>query len=206
MKRAIGETRELLQETDQRKARRQEIMEKSRIFTLANFISLLRLLLLPFVVACLLENDPTLDWIALALVLIAASTDYFDGVIARRRDEISQLGKIIDPVADKLFIGALGLILVFLRGLPAWFVALLLLRDFLILTISYVLFLNRDIVMASNQLGKITTAVLLATLVAYTIRLEEVGLPLVYLGAALVLGSGIVYARKFIKVLRSIQT
>lgn len=203
MKRAMGDTRNMLRESDQRKVRRQEILEKGRIFTLANFISLTRLLLLPFVVICLLENEQTYDWIALVLLLIAGGTDYLDGVVARRRNEISQLGKIIDPVADKLFIGALGLILVFLRGLPAWFVALFLFRDFLILTVSYLLFLNRDIVMASNQLGKITTFVLLATLVAYTIRLEEIGLPLVYLGAALVLGSGVVYGRKFLVFLHS---
>lgn len=205
MKRAIGDTRDMLRDSDHRRVRRQEILEKGRIFTLANLISLTRLLLLPFIVFCLLENEPAYDWIALVLILLAGATDYLDGVVARRRNEISQLGKIIDPVADKLFIGALGLMLVFLRGLPTWFVALFLFRDFLILTVSYVLFLNRDIVMASNQLGKITTFVLLATLVFYTVRLEEIGLPLVYLGSVMVLGSGFVYGRKFLMFMRSMR-
>ncbi len=198
MKEAIDHTRQMLMDTEERKARRQELLEKNRIFTLANLLSLIRLLLLPFVLACLLANRSDYDLLALGLIFVAGITDYLDGVAARRRDEVSQLGKIIDPVADKLFIGALGLILVLLRNLPAWFVAIYLFRDFMILTIGYLLFLNRDIVVSSNLLGKLTTVVLLTIMVAYTVRLEEVGLPLVYVGTLLVLASGLVYARNFI--------
>ena len=198
MKEAIDHTRQMLMDTEERKARRQELLEKNRIFTLANLLSLIRLLLLPFVLACLLANRSDYDLLALGLIFVAGITDYLDGVAARRRDEVSQLGKIIDPVADKLFIGALGLILVLLRNLPAWFVAIYLFRDFMILTIGYLLFLNRDIVVSSNLLGKLTTVVLLTIMVAYTVRLEEVGLPLVYVGTLLVMASGLVYARNFI--------
>lgn len=206
MKQAIDQTRQMWQESEQRKLKRQELLEKDRIFTLANFLSLVRLFLLPFVLACLLVNRPGYDLIALGLILVAGLTDYLDGVAARKRDEISQLGKIIDPVADKLFIGALGIILVLLRSLPAWFVAVYLVRDFAILTISYLLFLNRDIVVASNFLGKLTTAVLLTTLVLYTVRLEEIGLPLVYFGTVLVAASSLLYARNFIIFMRSTRS
>jgi len=205
MKEAIDQTRQMMMEMEERKARRQELLEKNRIFTLANLLSLIRLLLLPFVLACLLANRSDYDLLALGLIFVAGITDYLDGVVARRRDEVSQLGKIIDPVADKLFIGALGLILVLLRDLPAWFVAVYLFRDFLILTIAYLLFLNRDIVLSSNWLGKLTTVVLLTILVAYTVRLEEVGLPLVYVGTFLVLASGLVYARNFIAFTRRLR-
>lgn len=205
MKHAIDQTRQMWQESEQRKNRRQELLEKNRIFTLANLLSLVRLFLLPFVLACLLVNRPDYDLLALGLILVAGITDYLDGVAARRRDEISQLGKIIDPVADKLFIGSLGLILVLLRGLPVWFVAVYLLRDFVILTISYMLFLNRDIVLESNFLGKLTTAILLTTLVLYTVRLEEIGLPLVYLGTFLVAASALIYSRNFISLMHRMK-
>lgn len=205
MKEALGETRSLLKDTEERKLRRQEILEKERIYTLANFLSFSRLLLLPFVVLCLLANTSAYNKLALVLLLLAGLTDYFDGIAARHRDEISQLGKILDPVADKLFVGVLGLVLVFLRGLPLWFVTLFVIRDLLILTAAYLLFLNRDIVLTSNWLGKVTTFVLLMTLVVYTINWHLVELPLVYLAGALVITSGLIYTRKFIDLLQQIR-
>ncbi len=206
MKQAIDQTRQMWNESDQRKTKRQELLEKDRIFTLANLLSVVRLFLLPFVLAALLVNRHDYDLIAFGLIVLAGLTDYLDGVAARRRDEISQLGKIIDPVADKIFVAFLGFILILLRGLPIWFVAIFLIRDFLILTVSYLLFLNRDIVITSSFLGKATTVVLLVTLVLYTVRLEEIGLPLVYVSTALVIISGLLMLRNFVLLMRQLMS
>jgi CDP-diacylglycerol--glycerol-3-phosphate 3-phosphatidyltransferase len=197
---AFHETRRMWRASDERKVRRRELMAGQRIFTLANLLSLVRLGLIPLVLLALLVDRHTHNWIALGLLLVAAGTDFLDGWVARSRNEISQLGKIIDPVSDKLFTGSLGLILVVLRGLPAWFVALYVLRDLVILTISYLLFLNRDIVMSANLLGKGATVVLMATLVAYTVGWIGIGYPLVWLGTALIVSSGLVYARNFVRL------
>jgi len=205
MKNAFGETRDLVKDTGERKHRRQEILEKERIYTLANFLSFSRLLLIPFVVLCLMANTPGYNRLALVLLLLAGFTDYLDGIAARRRNEISQLGKILDPVADKLFIGVLGLALVFLRGLPIWFVTLFVIRDILILTAAYLLFLNRDIVLTSNMMGKVTTFILLMTLVVYTIDWKLVELPLVYIAGILVVTSGLIYMKKFIVIIQQIK-
>jgi len=205
MKQAIDQTRQMWNESDERKTKRQELLEKDRIYTLANLLSIVRLFLLPFVLAALLVNQPKYDLIAFGLIVLAGLTDYFDGIVARRMNEISQLGKIIDPVADKLFVAFLGFILILLRGLPVWFVAIFLIRDFLILTVSYLLFLNRDIVISSSFLGKITTVVLLLTLVLYTVRLESIGLPLVYVSTALVILSGLLMLRNFILLMRQLM-
>jgi CDP-diacylglycerol--glycerol-3-phosphate 3-phosphatidyltransferase len=202
MKEAIDETRRMWQEGEVRKDRRREIMAGDRIFTLANLLSLIRLALIVPVGICLFLDRYPYDLLAIGLLLVAAFTDYLDGIAARSRDEISQLGKIIDPVADKLFTGALGLILALTRGLPVWFVGLYVARDLVILTISYLLFLNRDIVMSANLLGKGATMALMATLVAYTLDWPVVGYPLVWLGTALVVSSGLVYLRNFIRLVR----
>jgi cardiolipin synthase len=202
MKEAIDETRRMWQEGEVRKDRRREIMAGDRIFTLANLLSLIRLALIVPVGICLFLDRYPYDLLAIGLLLVAAFTDYLDGIAARSRDEISQLGKIIDPVADKLFTGALGLILAITRGLPVWFVGLYVARDLVILTISYLLFLNRDIVMSANLLGKGATMALMATLVAYTLDWPVVGYPLVWLGTALVVSSGLVYLRNFIRLVR----
>ncbi len=205
MKKIFGDTRAMLRDSARRRRRRRELMETERIFTLANILSVSRLILLPFVIILLLNDTHRSDLAALVLLVVAALTDFLDGIVARRRHEISQLGKIIDPVADKIFGGALGVVLVLLRDLPVWFVLLYLSRDLLILTISYVLFLNRDLVMTSNLLGKTTTAVLLLILVVYTVRLTAIGLPLVYLGTALIIASGLVYARAFRGVMQQLR-
>ncbi len=202
MKEAIDETRRMWQEGEVRKDRRREIMAGDRIFTLANLLSLIRLALIVPVGICLFLDRYPYDLLAIGLLVVAAFTDYLDGIAARSRDEISQLGKIIDPVADKLFTGALGLILAITRGLPVWFVGLYVARDLVILTISYLLFLNRDIVMSANLLGKGATMALMATLVAYTLDWPVVGYPLVWLGTALVVSSGLVYLRNFIRLVR----
>ncbi|MFC1545768.1 CDP-alcohol phosphatidyltransferase family protein [Gemmatimonadota bacterium] len=205
MKDAFGNTRDMLKDTGERKHRRQEILEKERMYTLANFLSFSRLILIPFVVLCLVANTPGYNRLALVLLLLAGFTDYLDGIAARRRNEISQLGKILDPVADKLFIGVLGLALVFLRGLPVWFVALFVIRDLLILAAAYLLFLNKDIVLTSNWMGKITTFILLMTLVVYTINWQLMELPLVYIAGVLVISSGLIYTKKFFGILQQIK-
>ncbi len=202
MRDAFDETRRMWQEGEVRKDRRRELIAGDRIFTLANLLSLIRLALIVPVGICLFIDRYPYDLLAIGLLVVAAFTDYFDGIAARSRDEISQLGKIIDPVADKLFTGALGLILALTRGLPVWFVGLYVARDLVILTISYLLFLNRDIVMSANLLGKGATMALMATLVAYTLDWPVVGYPLVWLGTALVVSSGLVYLRNFIRLVR----
>jgi len=205
MKETFGDTRDMMRDSAGRKVRRQELLETERVFTLANILSFSRILLVPFVIILLLRDTRDCNIAALILLLIAAATDFFDGVAARSRNEISQLGKILDPVADKIFIGALGVVLVILRDLPLWFVVFYIGRDFVILTVSYLLFLNRDLVMPSNLLGKTTTAVLLAILVVYTLGLTGLGIVLVWIGAALILASGIVYAAVFNRVMRQMR-
>ncbi len=206
MKQTLGDTRDLIRDSAGRRQRRRELLETERVFTLANLLSFVRILLVPFIVLLLLQNRPGCDAAALVLLVVAALTDFFDGLVARRRNEISQLGKIIDPVADKIFVGALGVVLVLLRDLPLWFVVLYIGRDFVILTVSYLLFLNRDLVMPSNMLGKVTTAVLLAVMVAYTMQLIAIGQILVWIGTALIIASGLMYASVFNRVMREART
>ena len=169
---------------------------------MANGVSVIRLALLPFILACMLAREPLYDALALLLLVVAAVTDFLDGWVARKLNQTSQLGRIIDPVADKLFVGALGVMLVFLRDMPVWFVGLYLLRDFLIICASYLLFLNRDIVLSPNPVGKATTVILMSALVAYTLSWQPVGRYLVAIGAVLVVISGLLYLRGFVRLLR----
>ncbi len=107
--------------------------------TLPNSLTLLRIFFIPLLLAVLLRKPIYIDtpwvlitkeWLALPIFLVAALTDLLDGIIARRRGQVSTLGTLLDPVADKLLISAAFISLVELGLLPAWMVVLIVGREF----------------------------------------------------------------------------
>ena len=110
----------------------------SRFWTVSNAVSLLRILLtLP--VVWLMVLGPRYVWPTFLLVMIMIISDILDGFLARRRGEITRWGKILDPMADKVAIGAVGIAMVLFKGLPIWVVVVVLVRDGLILLAGIVL-------------------------------------------------------------------
>ncbi|WP_204139012.1 CDP-diacylglycerol--glycerol-3-phosphate 3-phosphatidyltransferase [Halomicronema sp. CCY15110] len=100
---------------------------------LPTWITVSRLLGAPLVLALLLEPTPQRAWWATGIFLLAASTDWVDGYLARRLDQVTDLGKFLDPLVDKLLVFAPLLALIELGRVPAWGVFLILVRE---LTIS----------------------------------------------------------------------
>jgi CDP-diacylglycerol--glycerol-3-phosphate 3-phosphatidyltransferase len=120
-------------------------------WTLSNALSAFRIVLaLP--AAYTLVND--MRWATVALCLAAAVTDVLDGYIARRFNEISDLGKILDPLADKVFVAMLVILLLVQGALPLWFVLVVLGRDILILGGGLVVERRFGVVLPSNYPGK----------------------------------------------------
>jgi CDP-diacylglycerol--glycerol-3-phosphate 3-phosphatidyltransferase len=101
-------------------------------WSVPNLITIVRILLVPvFVVLLLLagrENDP-LRWISTVLFVVAISTDSLDGHLARSRNLVTDLGKILDPIADKALTGAALVVLWLLGELPWWVTGLILVRE-----------------------------------------------------------------------------
>ena len=97
--------------------------------TLPNWVTLSRLLGLPIILYCL--HSPTAEnrWFSLAIFLIAAATDWVDGYLARKLNQVSELGKFLDPLVDKLLVLAPLLALLELGQVPAWGVFLILARE-----------------------------------------------------------------------------
>lgn len=98
--------------------------------------------------------------VAVAVCVCAAITDMLDGYFARKFNEVTELGKIIDPISDKVFIGAVALTLVGIGTIPVWFAAIVIGRDALIFVAGVYLRTTHKIVLMSNVLGKITVALL----------------------------------------------
>ncbi|MBN2290376.1 MAG: CDP-alcohol phosphatidyltransferase family protein [Candidatus Glassbacteria bacterium] len=141
------------------------------IFTLSNFLSLLRVLLLPFIYYSLTRGTQAGDYWACGLMLLAAATDILDGLLARSRKTISSFGKILDPLADKLCMGAIVIFLITLRGFPLWLVVLILARDTAIFLVGAFLIRHYKIVFPSNFWGKLYSFSVAVLIAAYTLRL-----------------------------------
>jgi cardiolipin synthase (CMP-forming) len=137
-----------------------EPVDHSRdIYTLANVVTLLRLMLVPFFFAVLIRG--THNFAAFILFTIAASTDWLDGQIARRTGTVTAVGKVIDPLVDRLLIaaGVFGLWVV--DKLPGWIVVVLVVRD---VYLGYGVWKLEQVYHRRppvTYLGKITTALLL---------------------------------------------
>ncbi len=107
---------------------------------LPNALTILRIFFVPFLVAVLVEQDLRIEWrgavlvtnafLALSIFLVAAATDLLDGYLARRWKQITTVGTLLDPIADKLLISAALVSLVQIRRVPAWMVVLIIGREF----------------------------------------------------------------------------
>ncbi|MCL1788492.1 MAG: CDP-diacylglycerol--glycerol-3-phosphate 3-phosphatidyltransferase [Defluviitaleaceae bacterium] len=135
---------------------------------LPNKITLARILLIPaFLVIYLAAPFPALAnaWVALVLFVIAASTDALDGYLARRLNLVSNFGKLIDPLADKMLVCAVLIAFTYVGAVPAWATILIVVREFYISGFRQ-LALEQNFVMAATGLGKLKT-IFQITLIVY---------------------------------------
>ncbi len=125
---------------------------------LPNKLTVLRVLMIPFfVVFMLMDIVPGMDkWIALAIFVIASLTDLLDGKIARKYNLVTNFGKFMDPLADKLLVSSAMICLVEMGRLPAWIVIIIISREFIISGFRLVAS-DSGIVIAASYWGKFKT-------------------------------------------------
>ncbi len=125
---------------------------------LPNKLTLLRVLMIPFFVFFILTDYAGMisKWIALAIFIIASLTDLLDGKIARKYNLVTNFGKFMDPLADKLLVSAAMICLVEMRKLPAWMVIIIISREFIISGFRLVASDN-GVVIAASYWGKFKT-------------------------------------------------
>ena len=178
-----------------------ESVERGRFWTLSNMVSLLRVvLILPAVWLIALGADRV--WEAFGVVAVMIVSDWIDGWLARRWGEISQWGKILDPLADKVAVGAITIAMVVFKGLPVWLVVVVLLRDVVIFFAGMYLVKRHDVLLSSNFWGKVTTLVLSGLLLAYLWDADVLKPALIGLSIAFLAVSLISYGRQFFDVIK----
>ena len=125
------------------------------MMSIPNILSLGRLILVP-VFAVLFFAAPEYSWTAALVLLVSGITDFLDGFIARKYNQITQLGKILDPLADKLLVCSAMICMIEVDKLPAWVVIIIIGREFIISGFRLIAAEN-GIVIAANYWGKFKT-------------------------------------------------
>jgi CDP-diacylglycerol--glycerol-3-phosphate 3-phosphatidyltransferase len=127
----------------------------NEIWNLPNALTLLRIFLVPFLVVVLLTKFSGREYVGLGIFLVAAITDFFDGWIARRRNQTTRLGALLDPIADKLLMSAAFISLVEMDSahVPAWMVVIIIGREFAVSGLRSIA-AQQGVTIAASPLGK----------------------------------------------------
>lgn len=139
---------------------------------LPNLLSLLRILLVPLLMVVLLTEVEGKEWIGLALFLIAAATDFLDGFIARKRQQVTRLGQLLDPAADKILTASAFVALVGLGLAPAWMVVIIIAREFAVSALRSVAALQNIAIAAGNS-GKLKTLLQVAAIAVLIVSNQD---------------------------------
>jgi CDP-diacylglycerol---glycerol-3-phosphate 3-phosphatidyltransferase len=135
------------------------------VFTLnwPNFLTVVRILLVPVLVVALLGDTSDGDVLAAVVFAAASVTDFVDGYLARTRDSVTNFGKLMDPLADKLLVIAALVSLVSLGRLAAWVAMVIIAREFAV-TVLRMAANQAGVVIAASMFGKIKTCVQIAAI------------------------------------------
>ena len=178
--------------------------------TPANFITLIRILLVPFFFTALVSYAPGKErerWTAFLIFLAASITDMLDGFLARITKSRTELGRFLDPFADKLLLlsGFLGLLCVPALPYrpPLWITVSIVFRDLVLIAGLIVIYLvSGTLRVEPNALGKVATACQMATLLGILLNLK-ISIPLSYATAALTILSCVVYSVRELQGLKT---
>lgn len=181
----------------------------SRILTLPNLLSVFRLLLIPVFLVLLIQGH---DAAALAVIAVASVTDFLDGFLARRLGQITRLGQVLDPAADRLYLFAALLGLAWREVIPWWFVLVVVARDVFLLALGILLTSEGSGPLPVRRIGKVATFCLFCWLplvmLAYAAPVlaawaEPAGWVFGVVGAVLYWWAGIIYAVETARVIRT---
>jgi CDP-diacylglycerol---glycerol-3-phosphate 3-phosphatidyltransferase len=181
------------------------------VWTIPNLLSLCRILIIPVLVYLLTFPDRWSSLLAAVLFLVASVTDYFDGYLARRNKSVSDLGKILDPLADKLMVASALIMLAAIDrpqepSVPAWLVVVVLARETAV-TVLRGIALTEGIVMQAETLGKYKFILQAYAVVGLLVHYEywgfdffAAGVYFLVLSSAIALWSGINYHVQFFRL------
>jgi CDP-diacylglycerol--glycerol-3-phosphate 3-phosphatidyltransferase len=172
-----------------------------RALNLPNALTLLRMFLVPLLVVVLLTRVEGHAYLGAGIFALAVLTDYLDGYFARRRNEVTRLGILLDPLADKLLIAAALLSLVEMGLVPAWMVMIILARELAVTALRNVA-AGKGVLIRASALGKAKMVVQVAAVLMLILSpahplLRRPGIALLWVVVLITLWSGADYFVRF---------
>ncbi len=177
-------------------SRTNETLKVEKKWTVSNILSLSRIFFLVPIVILILKPGNEYRLTVLVLMLVAASTDFLDGLLARVLNQVTDFGRLLDPVTDKICLISISAALVIVKDVPLWYAALVALRDILIVVGSSFIISRRKVVVQSVWAGKWTVTFIAAYLILATMRIDalaEIKMFFLYLSTLSLFGSLAVY-------------
>lgn len=157
---------------------------------LPNKLTILRVLMIPFFVVFLMMGngeEPAFRYVAAAVFILASFTDFLDGNIARKYNLVTNFGKFMDPLADKLLVCSALICLIELEQLPAWYVIIIISREFIISGFRLVASDN-GVVIAASYWGKFKTVSQMIAIILLIVNISALNvLTLIFTWLALIL-------------------
>lgn len=148
--------------------------------TTANKITLVRICMIPIFIVCALwptNGSITMPIVALIIFCVASFTDFLDGYIARKYNQVTDFGKFVDPLADKLLVTAAYLIFIEQSYIASWMVFIILAREFIITSLRVVA-ANKGRVLAASWTGKVKTCVQIAGIIfVFVVQILDIQTP-----------------------------
>lgn len=181
------------------------MLSKNDTFNLPNTITLLRISVVPFLFILLWSPGEFWSLIIAVLFVIASVTDFVDGYIARKYQMITTMGKFLDPIADKIIVNTAMILLIPIGRIPAWIVAITIIRD-LIVDVIRSIASSEGIFIQASVLGKQKTVAQLiavtALIIHYSIlgiNAHTVGMVILYVAFGFTIYSGVDYLFRLYK-------
>ena len=178
---------------------------------LPNLLTLGRIAVVPVLVVCLLDESPLAGWLAAILFFAACLSDYYDGYLARKHHIVTTLGRFLDPLADKLLVTAILIMLVGMRrepNVPAWLVVILIGREFAVTALRAIAS-GEGIILPAEELGKYKMIFqmfalhgLLIHYVTWGVDFHLAGMYFLWISLVVSLWSGVAYTVKVSRLIR----
>ena len=175
-------------------------LEKQNWLNISNFLSFIRIL---FVFPTVYFYSIHRNDIVLILAFFAILSDYLDGYFARKLNQITDLGKILDPLADKILIGSAVISLTIFQEFPLWMTLIIVIRDIGIMFGAILIYDTQKLVTPSNWPGKITVNVIAGTVLSFMAGYMQVFEYLLILSIITIIFSAIMYAKVFFQEIKS---
>ena len=173
---------------------------------LPNKLTMFRVILIPVFIIVLMAgifSEPLNRYIGVAVFCIASFTDYLDGNIARKYNLVTNFGKFMDPLADKLLVSSALICMIELGMLPAWIVIIIISREFII-TGFRLIAVENGVVISASWWGKIKTVMQMVMIIFVMLGINDlIGMVLIALATIFTIISGVDYIVKNIGVLKN---